>query len=312
MASSRFHAMRTLPQRSPRLGNMPDRTLRPALQEVPRGSERAGIRALPKSLNTTAQKNNRSVERVDGGHCGQRGAKALPFPNNTFLYNDFSKQCVVSVVKKSGVYAIRNELNGKIYVGSTANFQARWRTHKFRLNRGTHTNPHLQGAWNKYGASAFEFSVLEECEISMVTIREQAWVDYYSATNPTQGYNLRLKVESNRGYKLREETKKRISNANKGKSIPLETREKIRNSKLGKSTYWNRGKPRSDETKQKISLANTGHTVSEITKQKIIQKLKGRRLSTKTEFKHRSVPWNKGIPCSEETKHKISETKKAI
>ena len=47
----------------------------------------------------------------------------------------------------SGVYAIKNKINDKLYVGSTRAFHARKREHYSQLRRGQHHNPHLQNAW---------------------------------------------------------------------------------------------------------------------------------------------------------------------
>ena len=54
-----------------------------------------------------------------------------------------------------GVYQIKNTLNGKAYIGSSKNIKRRLGIHRSMLRRGTHRNPHLQNAWNKYGESAF-------------------------------------------------------------------------------------------------------------------------------------------------------------
>ena len=65
---------------------------------------------------------------------------------------------------KSGLYQIRNKINGKEYIGSSVNIKHRWSVHKCYLNQGVHDNPHLQAAWNKYGADAFVFMIIEYCE----------------------------------------------------------------------------------------------------------------------------------------------------
>lgn len=63
----------------------------------------------------------------------------------------------------SGIYGIRNIVNGKIYVGQTKDFKHRWREHVRELNHNIHHNKHLQNAWNKYGEENFEFFVIEKC-----------------------------------------------------------------------------------------------------------------------------------------------------
>jgi hypothetical protein len=75
----------------------------------------------------------------------------------------------------------------------------------------------------------------------------------------------------------------------------------------------------SKEVRNKISESNRKRVVSEETKRKISQSSKGHKLSehTKSKMKGR-VPWNKGMkgisgtPHTEETKQKISDTKRKV
>lgn len=60
------------------------------------------------------------------------------------------------------IYQIKNLVNGKIYIGSTKDYEKRWAQHCAALNHNKHYNIYIQRAWNKYGADSFEFSVLEE------------------------------------------------------------------------------------------------------------------------------------------------------
>ena len=53
---------------------------------------------------------------------------------------------------KTGVYKIVNLVNGKIYIGSTAqSFKKRGVQHYGELVRGIHKNSYLKYSWNKYG-----------------------------------------------------------------------------------------------------------------------------------------------------------------
>ena len=52
-------------------------------------------------------------------------------------------------------------LNNKYYIGSAQSFERRTWQHKYELGKGTHKNPHIQAAWNKYGVDAFVFEILE-------------------------------------------------------------------------------------------------------------------------------------------------------
>ena len=111
----------------------------------------------------------------------------------TILYIRFMK----------AIYSLTNKVNNKKYVGSSVNVKNRWRQHRHQLNKQIHGNSHLQSSWNKYGAEAFEFSVLEEC--NNLEEREQYWIEYYNCINA--GYNQRLNCSTNRGIKRSEEFK---------------------------------------------------------------------------------------------------------
>lgn len=61
-----------------------------------------------------------------------------------------------------GVYQIKNNANGKIFISSFANLKNKWLTIKMQLDMGRHPNSELQEDWNELGEEAFEYSVLEE------------------------------------------------------------------------------------------------------------------------------------------------------
>jgi hypothetical protein len=83
----------------------------------------------------------------------------------------------------SGVYQIRRKQNGKIYVGSAVNLQSRWHSHRRDLGNGVHVNPHLQFAWNLYGETNLEFSVLEYVDEQRLLTTEQLWIDKTGCTD---------------------------------------------------------------------------------------------------------------------------------
>jgi len=60
-----------------------------------------------------------------------------------------------------GVYLIRNEENGRLFVGGSLNVQAMMNRHQLQLSVGSHPNERLQEDWNTFGAEAFTFEVLE-------------------------------------------------------------------------------------------------------------------------------------------------------
>jgi group I intron endonuclease len=112
---------------------------------------------------------------------------------------------------ESGIYIIENLITSKIYVGSTSNLEGRKGRHFSSLRKNKHHNKHLQHSFNKYGEANFKFSMLEKCQIEVLAIREQHYID-----NLMPGYNKRLIAENNQGLKHSEEAKKKISTAHKG------------------------------------------------------------------------------------------------
>lgn len=143
----------------------------------------------------------------------------------------------------SGVYQIMNMRNYHMYIGSTNDFDARWSYHRFTLRKGTHSNIHLQRAWNKEGEDLFEFSVVE-----YVDEGPEAWVareQYYTDLwNPE--YAIRKEcVASNFKCQYTDEARQNMRAAAK-------ERCKI---KENHSMY---GKPRSEETKRKCSESQKG------------------------------------------------------
>jgi hypothetical protein len=103
---------------------------------------------------------------------------------------------------ESGIYAIRHIESGKLYVGSSSNIASRWQTHRWALGRGIHHSRHLQNAWDKYGADAFVFEVLQAVENPDDLIRtEQEHLDRTGSFRRTHGYNILPKAGSCLGVK---------------------------------------------------------------------------------------------------------------
>ncbi len=89
-----------------------------------------------------------------------------------------------------GIYKIKNLLNGKLYIGQSVNIEQRWRMHIIELKNNRHHSACLQNAWNKYGEENFEFSIIEECQIDQLNLREMYWIDKFDSYK--NGYNLTI------------------------------------------------------------------------------------------------------------------------
>lgn len=163
----------------------------------------------------------------------------------------------------SGIYSIVNMVNGRRYIGSATYLSHRQNDHRRSLRNGTHTNRHLQRAWDKYGESAFAFEVLEECKIQYLVEREQWWMD---VVRPD--YNLVPRAGSNLGMNHTEEARHRMSEATKGRKFTDEHRLHLSESQKGsKATAEHRrhmsealkGRKRSAEHRLHLSEAMKGH-----------------------------------------------------
>lgn len=153
------------------------------------------------------------------------------------------------------VYKIQNIINGKVYIGSTSDFQRRKYEHFGMLKRKEHHSEKLQADYDKYGEKPFSMSVIENCADDIRLDREQYYIDLYDAAN--KGYNTSDSAyfskagfctmdkdgENNPFYgkhhseetrkKLRE-TWERTRTERSGFSHNEETKDKIRKTKIGK------------------------------------------------------------------------------
>lgn len=64
-----------------------------------------------------------------------------------------------------GVYAIRNNVNGIVHIGSGIDVEARINRHRTELRFGSHRNKDLQKEWNAVGELSFQFEVLDELKL---------------------------------------------------------------------------------------------------------------------------------------------------
>lgn len=160
----------------------------------------------------------------------------------------------VSKIKESGIYRITNLVNGKIYIGSTTNFDVRFNAHRTALNNeGKNVNLHLASAWKKYGEDNFVFEIIERVQDKNLLIeREQYHMDRTLCYDPKVGYNKRRIAENNFGIKFSESTIRKMRERMKSFKHSEETIRKIRLGKQG-SNHNLYGTKRSEESKRKTS-----------------------------------------------------------
>ncbi|MGI6091669.1 MAG: GIY-YIG nuclease family protein [Veillonellaceae bacterium] len=61
-----------------------------------------------------------------------------------------------------GVFQIKNNANGKIFIDSSMNLPGSFNGQRFQLNMNGHSNKQLQQDWNTYGPDVFTFEILEK------------------------------------------------------------------------------------------------------------------------------------------------------
>ena len=74
--------------------------------------------------------------------------------------NNELKEAYKQIKFQSGVFQIRNTVNGKIFIGSNINLDKIWNRMAFELNFGSHKNVALQTEWKTFGADNFVYEIL--------------------------------------------------------------------------------------------------------------------------------------------------------
>lgn len=211
----------------------------------------------------------------------------------------------------SGIYKIVNTLNGKTYVGSTKDFQKRWKEHFNDLEKQQHSSIKLQRSYNKHGKNVFVCEIIEEIpyEKDKILEREQYWID--TLNSKENGYNI---ADASFGdiltnHPLREEIINKIKKTLRDKISAMSEEE--RKEKWGKPGDKNGmyGRHRTEEEKRHLSKINKGRTSvfkgkhhSEETKRKLSEMRKGQNTDEKNPFYDKQH--------SEETKKRLSEMNK--
>lgn len=184
--------------------------------------------------------------------------------------------------QSSGVYQIKNLINGRVYIGSAKCLKVRASQHKRSLEHGCHYNQFLQFDFNKCGSEAFVFEVLEVVDGDKVARcnAEQIWIDKFYGENCYNAAKKACLTRADIPSKNPEATKEKLRQL--ALNMSVEQREKIAKTLTGRKNG-----PCSEERKQRISSANKGSKRTPEQKQKMSEAAKKR------------------APMSEETREKI-------
>lgn len=187
------------------------------------------------------------------------------------------------------IYLITNNINGKYYVGQTKRSVAsRWLQHIYdsRIDTKYKKNMYLYSSIRKYGQENFDVELLCECpNQEVLNETEKFFIWFLGSSKRSIGYNTTL--------------------GGNGIILPKEARIQI--------GLKQRGKKKSEEAKANMRKGNVGRTHPSPTKEtrdRIRKSLLGRKHSEERKangggtFKKGHIPWNKGIPVSEEQKER--------
>lgn len=169
-----------------------------------------------------------------------------------------------------GIYKITSP-TGRIYIGQSWNINTRWRQHK---NEKAYKGP-LQKSFKAHGFSAHFFEVVHQLppDVDQVVLDayEILYIQLYRDCN-VQLLNVAPGGLGGKGYKHRDEDKKRMSEIAKARGI---THEEI--ARMHKA---NSGKSLSEERKQKIRDSLTGKKFTEERRKNLSAALKGRPINS--------------------------------
>lgn len=100
-----------------------------------------------------------------------RWGSTVPNPNLPLLISWKTKGGDALSLKRSGVFLIRNEINGKIYVGYTGNLEARYKLMSYLLANNLFGNVcrKLQVEYNLYKRDNISFTPREICMDRKIT-----------------------------------------------------------------------------------------------------------------------------------------------
>ena len=136
--------------------------------------------------------------------------------------------------KLSGIYCIKNDITGKLYIGSSKHimsriFGASSTSHIKSLSLNNHINHHLQGSWNIHGKDSFSYYILELCDSDELLIKEEHYFNSLLKADELpennyfyeNSYNLCPKPGKIAGKKHSPKGIKNLSNSKIGEKNPM-------------------------------------------------------------------------------------------
>jgi len=104
--------------------------------------------------------------------------------------------------KPAGVFQVKNNANGKIYLASSLNVEGSLNKQEFMLSSGAHRNKALQADWKKFGRYQFTFEILQIVKVTEnpgfnlkdeLSLLEEIWLEELEPVGD-KGYNVNEKI----------------------------------------------------------------------------------------------------------------------
>ena len=181
------------------------------------------------------------------------------------------------------IYMIKNKTNNKIYIGQTTRcLNKRIWEYKGAYNNNKFHNQHLSNAFYKYGWDNFEFSIVDTAiTIDELNQKEIHYIQEYKSNDRDLGYNIEL-GGNNAIPSI--ETLEKMSESHKG-IIQNDKWIENRIAKAGSKDAKKYGKIKTEEEKKELSIKSPkfwrGKKRDEETKRKISETKRNQGLSNR-------------------------------
>lgn len=102
------------------------------------------------------------------------------------------KEDYKNLIHPKGIFVIRNNISGRVYLGSSLNLYGILEKNRFVLNMGGHKNIELQEDWKKFGSDSFTLEIVETLPLKDdpdynykedLQILEMLWIDKFKPLN---------------------------------------------------------------------------------------------------------------------------------
>lgn len=200
------------------------------------------------------------------------------------------------------IYCLTCQVNGKVYIGETINFDKRMVAYKTLQCKG---QPHIYNALKSHGVENFLYEIIDY-GISQSDLNELE--KYHMALSKSQDREYGYNTRGGGGARGRhsEESKRKNSDAHKGKNKSPWSEDTKK-----KRAEWRLLNPVTQETRNKLSEKGKGRKHTEEAKIKMAETKKGntiwkgRKHSPETKAKMSSLA--KGRKATEETKEILKQ-----